>query len=136
MDPDGVSRIIMLLYGRMDHGGPFWCYAAIKPSAFGEFKAAEQGGAIDLYDFDAFGEVVVSGEGAHPPDEVTRKVAELYGSDVDSFFKPIDPLDEIGKKIAKLEEENEVAQAQDTSPPSLSPAAGGWAARISRKPPA
>jgi hypothetical protein len=127
----------MLLYGRMDHGGPFWCYVAIKPSRFDDFKAAEQGGMVDLYDFDGFGEVIVSGEGVRPPDDVTRKVAELYGSDIDSFFKPIDPLDEISKKIAKLEkEEKEAAQGQDTSPPSPSPAAGGWAARISRKPPA
>jgi hypothetical protein len=137
MDPDDVGRIIMLLYGRMDHGGPFWCSVAIKPSRFDDFKVVEQGGMVDLYDFDEFGEVIVSGEGVQPPDEVTRKVAELYGSDVDSFFKPIDPLDEISKKIAKLEEEEkEAAQGQDTSPPSPPPAAGGWAARISRKPPA
>lgn len=101
-DPDNVSRIIMLLYGKMDHGGPFWCYVAIKPSQFEAFKAAEAKGTIDLYNFDAFGEVVVSAEGQTPPEEVTLKVAELYGADASTFFQPIDPMAEIGRKIEEL----------------------------------
>ncbi len=101
-DPDNVSRIIMLLYGKMDHGGPFWCYVAIKPSMFEGFKAAEAKGAIDLYNFTEFGEVIVSGEGQTPPEEVTLKVAELYGADASTFFQPIDPIAEIGKKIDEL----------------------------------
>lgn len=101
-DPDNVSRIIMLLYGKMDHGGPFWCYVAIRPSQFEKFKAAEAAGSIDLYNFDAFGEVIVSAEGQTPPEEVTLKVAELYGADASTFFQPIDPIAEIGKKIEDL----------------------------------
>lgn len=101
-DPDNVSRIIMLLYGKMDHGGPFWCYTAIRPSQFDAFKAAEAAGTIDLYNFDAFGEVIVSAEGQTPPEEVTLKVAELYGADASTFFQPIDPIAEIGKKIDEL----------------------------------
>lgn len=101
-DPDNVSRIIMLLYGKMDHGGPFWCYVAIKPSQFDAFKAAEAAGSIDLYNFDAFGEVIVSAEGQTPPEEVTVKVAEMYGADASTFFQPIDPMAEIGRKIDEL----------------------------------
>ena len=101
-DPDNVSRIIMLLYGKMDHGGPFWCYVAIKPSQFEAFKAAEAKGAIDLYNFEPFGEVIVSAEGQTPPEEVTMKVAELYGADASTFFQPIDPMAEIGRKIDEL----------------------------------
>ncbi len=101
-DPDTVSRIIMLLYGKMDHGGPFWCYVAIKPSKFEAFKAAEAAGSIDLYNFETYGEVVVSAEGQTPPEEVTLKVAELYGADASTFFQPIDPMAEIGKKIDEL----------------------------------
>lgn len=107
-DPDNVSRIIMLLYGKMDHGGPFWCYVAIRPSQFEAFKAAEASGTIDLYNFDAFGEVIVSAEGQTPPEEVTLKVAELYGADASTFFQPIDPIAQIGKKIDELKaSENE-----------------------------
>ena len=102
MNPDDVSRIIMLLYGKMDHGGPFWCYVAIKPSQFEGFKTAEKAGSIDLYNFDAYGEVIVSAEGETPPEEVTLKVAELYGADASTFFQPMDPMAEISKKIEEL----------------------------------
>lgn len=101
-DPDTLSRVIMLLYGKMDHGGPFWCYVAVKPSKFDAFKAAETSGQIDLYNFDEYGEVIVSAEGQTPPDEVTMKVAEMYGADASTFFQPIDPMAEIGKKIEEL----------------------------------
>ncbi len=101
-DADKLSRVIMLLYGKMDHGGPFWCYVAVKPSQFDAFKAAETKGAIDLYNFEPFGEVIVSAEGQTPPEEVTLKVAEMYGADASTFFQPIDPIAEIGKKIEEL----------------------------------
>lgn len=100
--PDNVSRVIMLLYGKMDHGGPFWCYVAVKPSQFEAFKAAEAAGKIDLYNFEAYGEVIVSAEGQTPPEEVTLKVAEMYGADASTFFQPIDPMAEIGKKIEEI----------------------------------
>ena len=101
-DPDLLSRVIMLLYGKMDHGGPFWCYVAVKPSQFSAFKEAESKGAIDLYNFDPFGEVIVSAEGQTPPEEVTLKVAEMYGADPSTFFQPIDPMAEISRKIDEL----------------------------------
>lgn len=100
--PDNLSRVIMLLYGQMDHGGPFWCYVAVKPSQFESFKAAEKAGSIDLYNFEPYGEVIVSAEGQTPPEEVTLKVAEMYGADPSTFFQPIDPIAEIGKKIQEL----------------------------------
>ncbi len=100
--PDNVSRVIMLLYGKMDHGGPFWCYVAVKPSQFDAFKAAEGAGTIDLYNFEPYGEVIVSAEGQTPPEEVTLKVAEMYGADASTFFQPIDPMAEIEKKIEEI----------------------------------
>jgi hypothetical protein len=101
-DPDNLSRVIMLLYGKMDHGGPFWCYVAIKPSQFEAFKSAEAAGSIDLYNFEAYGEVIVSAEGQTPPEDVTLKVAEMYGADPSTFFQPMDPMAEIDKKIAEM----------------------------------
>lgn len=100
--PDNVSRVIMLLYGKMEHGGPFWCYVAVKPSQFEAFKAAEAEGSIDLYNFEPYGEVIVSAEGETPPEDVTLKVAEMYGADASTFFQPIDPIAEIGKKIEQI----------------------------------
>lgn len=101
-DPDKLSRVIMLLYGKMDHGGPFWCYVAVKPSRFEHFKEAEKVGSIDLYKFEEFGEIIVSAEGQTPPEDVTRKVAEMYGADPSTFFQPIDPMAEIGRKIEEI----------------------------------
>lgn len=106
-DPDNISRIIMLIYGTMEHGGPFWCYVAIKPSMFDAFKDAESRGEIDLYNFDAYGEIIVSAEGETPPDEVTLKVAEIYGADPSSFFQPVDPKQVIEQKIAELRAQEE-----------------------------
>ncbi len=106
-NPDNISRIIMLVYGTLDTGGPFWCYVAVKPSMYDAFKEAESSGKLDLYNFDAYGEVVVSGEGEKPPVEVTEKVAEIYNTDASSFFQPIDPKQEIEEKIAKLKAQDE-----------------------------
>lgn len=106
-NPDKLSRVIMLLYGKMDHGGPFWCYVAIKPSKFDAFKVAEKDGKIDLYNFEDFGEVIVSAEGETPPDEVTLKVAEIYGADASTFFQPVDPIEQINQKIEDYKKEQE-----------------------------
>lgn len=101
-NPDNISRIIMLVYGRMEHGGPFWCYVAVKPSMYDAFKAAESQGSLDLYNFEPFGEIIVSAEGETPPEEVTVKVAEMYNTDPTKFFQPIDPKKVISDKIEEL----------------------------------
>ncbi len=105
-DPDNISRIIMLVYGKMEHGGPFWCYVAVKPSQYDAFKAAETGGTLDLYNFDEFGEIIVSAEGETPPEEVTVKVAEMYNTDPSKFFQPVDPKQVIEDKIADMKRQD------------------------------
>lgn len=104
VNPDDVSRIIMLIYGKLEDGGPFWCYVAVKPSKFDDFKAAEAAGTLDLYEFTPFGEVIVSAAGATPPPEVTRQVAEMYGADPSTFFQPVDPLNAIEDKLREWEQ--------------------------------
>ncbi|MEJ0010603.1 MAG: hypothetical protein WDN72_08990 [Alphaproteobacteria bacterium] len=106
-DPDKLSRIIMLIYGRMDHGGPFWCYAAIKPSKFEAFKKAEEAGAIDLYKFDEFGRSSSPPRARRRRRTSPRKVAEMYGADPATFSRPIDPMVEIGKKIDEIKAADE-----------------------------
>lgn len=105
LDPDQLSRVIMLIYGKMETGKPFWCYVAVKPSKFEQFKQSEKTGKIDLYNFEEFGEVIVSAEGRTPPDEVTLKVAELYGADPSTFFQPIDPIEKVNEKMAEFQKE-------------------------------
>lgn len=104
VNPDDVSRIIMLIYGKLEDGGPFWCYVAVKPSQFEAFKAAEAAGTINLYEFTPFGEVIVSAAGQTPPAEVTRQVADMYGADPSSFFQPMDPIEAVGDKLREWEQ--------------------------------
>lgn len=103
IDADEVSRIIMLIYGKMETGAPFWCYVAVKPSRFEAFKQAESQGEINLYEFSEYGEVIVSAEGQSPPEDVTLKVAEMYGADPSTFFQPIDPIKTVEEKMREWE---------------------------------
>ena len=75
---DDLTRIIVLFYGMLENGNPFWLFAAVKPSRYKPMLAAQKEGLIDLYHFESYGEIIVSGEGKTPPDEVTLKVAEMY----------------------------------------------------------
>ncbi len=85
-NPDALARIIVLIYGMLEGGKPFWVYAAIKPSEYDTFNEAKKNNKIDLNNFSAYGELIVAGEGQTPPIEVTLKVAEVYQTDVSKFF--------------------------------------------------
>ena len=87
-DPlEDLKRTIVLLYGIMDNGKPFWVFAAIRPSKYQNFLTVQKEGAIDLEKFEQYGELIISGEGKSPPDEVILKVAEMYQTDVSSFLE-------------------------------------------------
>jgi hypothetical protein len=104
IDPDQLSRIVMLTYGNMDHGGPYWCYVAIKPTRYDDFQAAMISKKYNMQDFDkdGFGEVIVSGEGAMPPQDVTRQVADMFKVPVKKLFQETDPKRVIFAKIEEL----------------------------------
>lgn len=84
---DDQKRIIVLIYGMLENGNPFWLFAAVKPNKYQAFMAAQKDGQIDLYHFEPFGEIIVSGEGKSPPDEVTLKVAEMYQTDPETLMQ-------------------------------------------------
>lgn len=75
------TRTIVLVYGLLENGSPFWVFVAIKPSQYQAFVNAQKDGSLNLYQFAPYGEIIVSGEGKSPPDEVTIKVAEMYQTD-------------------------------------------------------
>lgn len=102
-NPD-LTRIIVLVYGMLETGGPFWVYVAVKPSKYQDFLKAQKEGTLDLYHFDGFGEIIVSGEGRVPPDEVTLKVAEMYQTDPSTLFKPMDVEAEVARRAAETDE--------------------------------
>ena len=79
-NPD-LTRTIVLVYGLLEGGEHFWVFVAVKPSQYQPFIDAQKNGTLNLYQFAVYGEIIVSGEGKSPPDEVTIKVAEMYQTD-------------------------------------------------------
>ena len=97
----------MLVYAMLDTGQSCWIYAAVKPTKQEDFLRAQKDGTLDMYNFGEFGEIIVSGEGKSPPDDVTLKVAEMYQTDPTTMFQPIDVEQEIAKRM------DEVRKKQD-----------------------
>ena len=102
-NPD-ATRTIVLVYGMLESGGPFWVFVAVKPSRYQPFLTAQKDGSLDLRQFESYGEIIVSGEGRMPPDEVTLKIAEMYQTDPAVIFHAIEKnekSDEPGAKKPK-----------------------------------
>ncbi len=97
--PDDLTRIIVLVYAMLETKQPCWIYVAVKPSKYDGFMLAQKEGKLDLYHFDPFGEIIVSGEGKSPPDAITLKVAEMYQTDPTKLFQPVDLEEEIAKRM-------------------------------------
>lgn len=87
---DANTRTIILMYGLLENGEQYWIYAAVKPSRYAALSTAQKEGTLDVYDFKEYGEIIVSGKGKAPPDEVTLKVAEMYQTDPSLLFQPGD----------------------------------------------
>lgn len=104
-DPDDVSRILMLAFGKMEDGvNMFWCYVAVKPSRYDEFRRTMAGKYYNLQNYvtDGFGEIVVSGPGGLPPKEVTALVGKQFGIPLKDLFADVDPMQKISKGIEVL----------------------------------
>lgn len=80
-----LKRTIVLLYGIMENGSPFWVFAAVRPNKYQLFMTSQKEGTLDLEKFEVFGELIISGEGKAPPDDVILKVAEMYQTDPSKF---------------------------------------------------
>lgn len=76
-----LKRIVIMIYGQLPNGNPFWLFAAVKPEMYALFKTTQQAGKVDIYNFEPFGEIIVSGEGAEAPNDVVDAVAEMYQID-------------------------------------------------------
>lgn len=96
-DKDKLARVIVLIYGMLEGGKPFWVYAAVKPSKYDEFNKRKAEHKLSLDGFEEYGELIIAGEGQTPPIEVTLKVAEVYQTDPTKFFDEQDPKAELEK---------------------------------------
>lgn len=95
---DAITRTIVLIYGLLADGGPCWIYAGVKPSKYQAFLAAQKDGTLNLYDFKPYGEIIVSGAGKSPPDEVTLKLAEMYQTAPNLLLQPQEATGELPNK--------------------------------------
>ncbi len=100
---DDTARVIALVRGMTDKGGFYWCYVAVKPSRYEEFKTATAN-RYNIQNFvsDGYGEVVVSAEGRDPSSDVVKLVAEKFGVSVESLTSGSDPLSTINEHFKKI----------------------------------
>lgn len=105
--PDDVARLVMLTFGTMVDTKPFWCFVAVKPSRQDELNKRIASKTFDINNFekDGFGEIVVSGEGVIPPNDVIKKVSELFNVPIRDFFQPFDQDKVISKEIERVTKE-------------------------------
>lgn len=54
---------------------------------------------LDLYNFDSIGEIIVSGDGPKPDDEITRQVAKMYDCDGEVRRTPTEIEAEIARRM-------------------------------------
>lgn len=92
----------MLAYGPMQQGGTYWCYVAVRPSRYEEFKREAASKRMNPARLADYGEVIVSGDGLLPPGEVTQTVANMFNLDPRALFAEADPLVEINKRIEDI----------------------------------
>ena len=103
INKDDISRFIVMARGLMNGGGFYWCYVAVKPSRYEEFKKVTAN-KYNIQNFvkDEFGEVIVSGAGRDAPKEVIDKVAEMFGVSPDSLFTDSHPEATLEKKVEEV----------------------------------
>ena len=105
--PDHVARMVMLTYGKMVDSKPFWCFVAVKPSRQDELKKRISSKTFDinLFEKDGFGEIVVSGEGVIPPNDIIKKVSGMFNVPIRDFFREVDEDAVISKEIERVKKE-------------------------------
>lgn len=104
IQPDEVARIIVLTRGLMEDHGKYWCYVAVKPSRHKEFQQiVAQKYNIQNFADDGYGEVIVSGRGQNPPDDINQEVAKLFGVPVESFYTDPDPDATLAAALSRMQ---------------------------------
>lgn len=105
--PDDVARMVMLVYGTMSDSQPFWCFVAVRPSRQQELEAKAANKTLDLrtYEQDGFGEIVVSGEGLLPPNDVIKSISAMFNTPIRQLFSKVDANSLIAQEIERVKKE-------------------------------
>jgi hypothetical protein len=97
---DAVARVIVLVYGWLDNGKPFWVFVSIRPSRYPAFLAAQERNEIDLYHFEPFGEIIVSGDTESPPDEVLLHISRQFNTTVGDLDHTVAEANTTGRPVS------------------------------------
>lgn len=102
-NPDDYTRIVTLIKGKAVEGN-FWCYVAVKPSRYDDVEKAYNEGRLDISKFveNGYGEIIVSGLGDDPPNQVTAKVQVMYMDNPNRPFDPKDPKKQLDAAMREL----------------------------------
>ena len=84
---DEIAKIIMLVNGQGENG-ECWAYVLMTPSKAREYKALEGSEEVDLEDF---GEIIFSGDGEFPPEDIIIQMKEKY-SIINDYEEQIDKI--------------------------------------------
>lgn len=105
--PDTVARMVMLVYGTMSNSDPFWCFVSVKPSQYDHLQKLVADKKLDLrtYVDDGLGEIIVSGEGVVPPNDVIKKISAMFNVPIRDLLKDYDMDAIISKEIERVKKE-------------------------------
>ncbi len=79
-DPDKMGSIITLIKGESQDGKKRWAYLSIKLEMYLAYTQALERENVDIT---KFGEILSSGEGEEPSDEIKKEMKEKHGTDED-----------------------------------------------------
>ena len=105
--PDHVARMVTLTFGKMADSKPFWCFLAVRPSRYEELSQVVAAKIFDINNFvkDGYGEIIVSGEGVMPPNDVIKKISAMFNVPIREFFQSVDVDAVIAKEIERVKKE-------------------------------
>ena len=66
--------------------GKAWCIVAVRKDRFADFVIDSHTDKLRNDKLSTYGEIVVSGDGLYPPDDVIAKVAKLYRCDAEALL--------------------------------------------------
>ncbi|MDX1949861.1 MAG: hypothetical protein SFT90_05110 [Rickettsiales bacterium] len=94
---DEAYKIILLVKGE-NNGEKLWAYVHMFPSKAKEYLALDGTKQVELEDF---GEIIFSGTGENPPEEIIQKMKDTYKIDQDFESKIEQAVEENLQKLSE-----------------------------------
>jgi transcriptional regulator with XRE-family HTH domain len=72
------NRIIVFIFGKAAGDEDFYIFAAVRLDRYEAFLVAQKRNELDMHDFSTYGEVITTGWGKVPTNEVVEEIAKEY----------------------------------------------------------